>query len=113
MSCTTTIEATIYAPYPSSVSVDPVDFLGLVPCPAAPGGMRSSVATLTDVTDQAPPFTLASSPPVRCTTFASFRFLALNHTYKADVDGYTYGVDEIEPFSTLNVPPPSDAGADA
>ncbi len=81
---------------PTLVAVDPLDFLGAVPCTDAPGAMRSYVATIYDVTpgiggDSGPAeFALPSSGPVLCTRQIAFGggFVVQGHRYVADIQGY-------------------------
>jgi len=80
---------------PTLVAVEPVDFLGDVPCLPSPGAMRRYVATLEDVTGEFDEeevdfdsFMLPSSPPVSCVMPVAFGFVVPEHRYVADVQGY-------------------------
>jgi hypothetical protein len=80
---------------PTLVAVEPVDFLGDVPCLPSPGAMRRYVATLEDVTGEIgdegvafDSFVLPSSPPVSCVMPVAFGFVVPEHRYVADIQGY-------------------------
>ena len=87
---------------PELVAVDPVDFLGAVPC--TPGAAQSYVATLLDVTpdanDKLPdsPFQLPSAPPTKCTQPVTFSFVVLGHRYLAQVDAYNVAPEQLTPL---------------
>ena len=89
---------------PELVAVDPVDFLGSVPCSDAAGAAQSYVATLLDVTPDAngklpdPPFQLPSAPPTKCTQPVTFSFVVQNHRYLAQVDAYNIAADQLTPL---------------
>lgn len=82
--------ATLY----TEIYVEPTSFRGEVPCSALPGGMKSFVGTLTDVSatgadkDPALRTGLSSSPPATCTTRVGFSSVTTNHFYVGEVDGY-------------------------
>jgi hypothetical protein len=95
--CSTTPTSPALAPPPTSVSVSPGDFMSPELCTSAPGGMRSFVATLTDLSLPDGPFTLPSSPPTDCASFVSFRFVSPTHRYTAEIDGYEQAPDAIIP----------------
>lgn len=77
--------------------VRPADFLGDTPCSAAPGAMRSYVATLTDRTDPDVPFTFPSSLPTACSQGVRFDDITAGHSYSVQIDGYEAFSDEIGP----------------
>ncbi len=83
----------------TAISVDPLAFLGDVPCSEGPGAMQSYVATITDVTDPDAPFTLPSTPPIRCSTVALFRYVIDGHVYVAEVDGYDVPASDLAPLA--------------
>jgi hypothetical protein len=89
----------------AAILVDPRSFLGLVPCGNQPGAMRSYVATVTDQTDSARPFTLPSSPPTPCSQSVYFQFVTVGDVYTAEVDGYEEPPDEI--VAVCSVSPPN------
>jgi hypothetical protein len=95
--CTTSGSSGSSGPAPTMVSVDPSAFLGDVACSAAPGALRSYVATLVDVTDPTEPFTLPSAQAVACSLPTGFYFVLPGHTYLATVDGYEAPADELVP----------------
>ncbi|MRG90768.1 hypothetical protein [Polyangium spumosum] len=82
---------------PTSILVDPSQFLGDVPCTAATGAMQSYVATVLDVTDPAAPFPLPSSPPVTCTASVTFRQILVDHVYRVQIDGYDLPAADLTP----------------
>ena len=124
---------------PQLLSVDPEDFMGVVPCrpdfnagtggdagaPAASASAsdarvaKSYVATMRDVTllDAKNPaagtldFDLMSSPPTPCTQPVTFSFVIAFHTYSAHVDAYTENARELTPFA-LGSPSLVDAAGD-
>lgn len=85
---------------PTLVGVAPSDFMGDVPCTAAPGAMRRYVVTLFDLGTAAEPqtpFALPSSvvrqsdgsfAPVGCETPTAFSFVIPGHRYDAEVEVY-------------------------
>ncbi|WP_437538425.1 hypothetical protein WME79_20920 [Sorangium sp. So ce726] len=70
----------------TSVTIDPLAFLGDVQC--AKGDMGSYVATLTDESAEGGPSPLASSPPISCAWSVSFTSVVEGHKYTATIDGY-------------------------
>jgi hypothetical protein len=92
------IPPTAIGPGTTSVSVDPMSFLGSVSCSNAPGGIGSYVATITDVTDPNNRFTLPSSPPTPCSQSVYFQNVNVGDLYIAEVDGYTQTADQLVPF---------------
>lgn len=78
----------------TEVYVEPTSFRGEVPCSALPGGMRSFVATLIDVSakgadaDPALRTTLASSLPAPCTTRVGFATVTAGRSYVGEIDGF-------------------------
>ncbi|MFO0757665.1 MAG: hypothetical protein U0359_14305 [Byssovorax sp.] len=120
--CTTTTDTTTASSgsVASALAVDPADFLGKVACSAQPGGMRSFVATATDVTDPAHPLTLGSSSPTPCSQSALFRYIQIGHVYVAEVDAYEEAAGDLTPLAdassgsrhmVLRNPPEGQAGA--
>lgn len=83
---------------PTTIAVDPLGFLGDVPCSETLGAMRSYVATLTDRTDPAALFTLPSSPPTPCSTRVQFRFVVPGHVYTAEIEGYALHAPQLAPL---------------
>jgi hypothetical protein len=75
-------------PSPTLVTVAPSTFGQGVLCGDFPGAWKSYVATLTDVTDPARPFVLASSNPVPCSMPVSFSWVVPGNKYVAEIDGY-------------------------
>jgi hypothetical protein len=75
--------------------VDPADFLGDVPCNAAPGAMHSYVATVMDWTEK---FTLPSSPPTSCSQRIAFHQIVAGHEYVATIEGYGQNASELVPI---------------
>ena len=75
-------------PSPTLVTVAPSTFGQGVLCGDFPGAWKSYVATLTDVTDPARPFVLASSNPVPCSMPVSFSWVIPGNKYVAEIDGY-------------------------
>ncbi len=78
-------------PSPTLVTVAPSTFGQGVLCGDFPGAWKSYVATLTDVTDPARPFVLASSNPVPCSMPVSFSWVIPGNKYVAEIDGYEQG----------------------
>jgi hypothetical protein len=78
-------------PSPTLVTVAPSTFGEGVLCGDFPGAWKSYVATLTDVTDPARPFVLASSNPVPCSMPVSFSWVIPGNKYVAEIDGYEQG----------------------
>lgn len=78
-------------PSPTLVTVAPSTFGQGVLCGDFPGAWRTYVATLTDVTDPAKPFVLASSNPVACAMPVSFAWVVPGNKYTAEIDGYDRG----------------------
>lgn len=97
--CTSTTDTTTAssAVQTTSLAVRPVDFLGSVVCTNQAGGMRSFVATATDVTDPDHPLTLPSSGPTPCSQAVLFRYIVVGHIYTAEVDGYEELADALAP----------------
>ncbi|WP_437603518.1 hypothetical protein WMF28_18165 [Sorangium sp. So ce590] len=81
----------------TSLTIDPLAFLGDVRCSSEPGAIRSYVATLTDESAEGGPFTLASSPPIPCSSRVSFTYVVEGHEYTARIDGYTQHAEELAP----------------
>ncbi|WP_437737925.1 hypothetical protein [Sorangium sp. So ce1335] len=84
-------------PIQTSLTIDPLAFLGDVRCSNEPGAIRSYVATLTDESAPGGPFTLASSPPIPCSSRVSFTFVVAGHEYTARIDGYEQYAEELTP----------------
>ncbi len=99
--CTGTTDTTTFsvAFQTTSLAVRPVDFLGKVVCTNQAGGMRSYVATATDVTDPAHPLILPSSIPTSCSQAVLFRYIEVGHIYIAEVDGYEAPADALVPLA--------------
>jgi hypothetical protein len=85
-------------PGTTSVSVDPSEFLGAIPCSSQPGSMQSFVATVTDVTGS---FVLPSSPPTACSQSAFFEYIVIGDAFTAQVDGYEQPPDQLVPACGL------------
>lgn len=79
---------------PTEIAVDPVEFLGDLPCSADDGAAKSYVAAATDVTVD---FVLAASPPAPCSTRVAFRYIVIGHQYSAEVDVYDVPADQLFP----------------
>ncbi|WP_438030363.1 hypothetical protein [Sorangium sp. So ce233] len=84
-------------PIQTSLTIDPLAFLGDVRCSNEPGAIRSYVATLTDESAPGGPFTLASSPPIPCSSRVSFTYVVEGHEYTARIDGYEQYAEELTP----------------
>ncbi|WP_433936942.1 hypothetical protein AB3662_20005 [Sorangium cellulosum] len=84
-------------PIQTSLTIDPLAFLGDVRCSNEPGAIRSYVATLTDESAAGGPFTLASSPPIPCSSRVSFTHVVAGHEYTARIDGYEQYAEELTP----------------
>ncbi|XYI03246.1 hypothetical protein ACMHYB_27190 [Sorangium sp. So ce1128] len=82
----------------TSLTIDPLAFLGDVRCSNEPGAIRSYVATLTDESAAGGPFTLASSPPIPCSSRVSFTYVVEGHEYTARIDGYEQYAEELTPL---------------
>ncbi|WP_437641138.1 hypothetical protein [Sorangium sp. So ce854] len=82
----------------TSLTIDPLAFLGDVRCSNEPGAIRSYVATLTDESAAGGPVSLASSPPVPCSSRVSFTFVVEGHEYTARIDGYEQYAEELTPL---------------
>lgn len=82
----------------TSVTIDPLAFLGGLRCSDNPGAIRSYVATLTDQSAEGGPTALASSPPVPCSSRVSFiDGIVPGHVYTAHIDGYEQHAAQLEP----------------
>lgn len=79
---------------PTEIAVDPLEFLGDLPCSADQGAARSYVAAATDVTAG---FVLAASPPAPCSTRVAFRHIVIGHAYSAEVDVYDVPAEDLFP----------------
>ncbi len=84
-------------PLPTSIYVDPQDFLGDVACDGRDGAMKSYIATLVDRTQPEAPITLPWSPPTSCTQPVYFRYVTAEHVYDAKVKGYEELADTLVP----------------
>lgn len=82
---------------PTSVGVDPVYFMGQIPCGPFDGAARAYVATLTDRTTGAQ---LAPSPPVSCAVPVAFENVVVDHTYSADIQVFDVPIETIDATST-------------
>lgn len=99
--CTDSSSATPEASVPvTAMAMEPINFLGDVPCSSKAGSLQSYVVTLTDVTDSTTPVTLPSSPPTPCSRGIRFRYILDQHRYTAEVDGYDVPADELIPSGT-------------
>ena len=78
----------------TALGIDPVAFLGDVPCSSKLGALQSYVVTLTDDTSQA---TLPSTEPIPCSRAARFRYILAKHQYTAEVDAYDVPAEELVP----------------
>lgn len=82
----------------TSVTIDPLAFLGDLRCSNNPGAIRSYVATLTDESAEGGPARLASSPPIPCSSRVSFiDGITPGHVYTARIDGYEQHAAQLEP----------------
>lgn len=79
----------------TSVTIDPLAFLGDVQC--AKGAMGSYVATLTDESAEGGPSALASSPPISCAWRVSFTSVVEGHEYTVRIDGYGEPAEKLTP----------------
>jgi hypothetical protein len=79
---------------PTEIAVDPLEFLGDLPCSEDEGAAQAYVAAATDE-DQG--FTLGAAPPSPCTTRVAFRYVVVGHAYTADVDVYDRPASELTP----------------
>lgn len=109
--CATETESTTTTEDGSGTSaallIRPVEFMGDVPCSAAPGAMRSYVVTVIDHLTVNDPdtgevvaeysFTLASSIATSCAVGVRFDDIAELHSYTVQVDGYEASPDELCP----------------
>jgi hypothetical protein len=84
---------------PTGIKLSPDEFLAGVPCGTQTGAMQSYVATLIDVSDALNPFVLPSSPPTPCAIPTDFRYLVVNDSYVAEIDGYTQPVAQLIPIN--------------
>ena len=66
----------------TSVGVDPLDFLGTVPCTGQSGSARDYVVTITDDTTG---LVLAPSRPISCAVPVAFENVVVGHTYSAEI----------------------------
>ncbi len=88
---------------PTEIAVDPLEFLGTLPCSAAPGAAKSYVAALTDTGPAGAPagedqsFTLGAGPPTPCSSRTAFRLIVVGNAYAADVDVYDVPASELFP----------------
>lgn len=82
----------------TSLAVDPEYFLGDAPCTNNGGGLKSYVATLTDITDSGPAVVLASSSPVSCSRKLVFEYISPQHLYTVEIDGYEFSPEELMPL---------------
>jgi hypothetical protein len=85
----------------TGMGIDPLDFLGTVPCEVTPGAAQSYVATLTDLSTGE---IVKSSPPLSCALPVAFENLDYCvdgqdrcNAYRADIDVYTQAVSAITP----------------
>jgi hypothetical protein len=93
----TTDTTTISAVVPTSLTVDPVTFLGTVVCSNQPGALKSYVATLSEASANHPRVELASSPPTPCSQAVSFRYVQNGHDYTVAIDGYDQAASALVP----------------
>lgn len=84
-------------PPPTEIAVDPLEFLGDLPCSEDEGAAQAYVAAAVDVTPGADGFTLAASPPAPCTTRVGFRYVVVGNAYTADIDVYDRPASELTP----------------
>jgi hypothetical protein len=82
---------------PTSVGVDPVDFLGTVPCAPGAGAAHAYVVTLTDRTTGA---SLGASRPVSCAAPIAFENVVVGHTYSADIQVFDQDLATIDGSTT-------------
>ena len=82
---------------PTSLTIDPATFLGDVVCSKQPGGLKSYVATLTEIPTTGPKLDLASSPPTPCSQAVSFRYVVQGHFYTVAVHGYDVLASDLVP----------------
>lgn len=78
----------------TSVTIDPLAFLGEIQC--AKGAMGSYVATLTDESAEGGPSSLAS-PPISCAWSVSFTSVVEGHKYTARIEGYKELAETLTP----------------
>lgn len=89
--------ATTTVVIPTSVAVDPLDFLGTVPCGPGAGAAQAYVVTLTD---RAAGTALPPSPPVSCAAPVSFENVVVGHTYSADIAVFDVPIATIDASTT-------------
>lgn len=82
-------------PPPTEIAVDPLEFLGDLPCSEDEGAAQSYVAAAVDTTAEG--FPLAASPPAPCTTRVGFRYVVVGHAYTAEIDVYDRPASELTP----------------
>ncbi len=92
--CSDDDETLLGEPPPTEIAVDPLEFLGGLPCSKDQGAAKSFVAVVTDETEG---FTLAASAPVPCSSRVAFRYVVLGHAYTAEVDVYDRPGSELFP----------------
>lgn len=79
---------------PTEIAVDPLEFLGSLPCSDDAGAAQAYVAAAHDEDEQ---FTLAASPPSPCSTRVAFRYVVVGHAYTAEIDVYDRPASELTP----------------
>src|SRR5687767_14105656 len=94
LSCSSDDETILGEPPPTEIAVDPLQFLGSVPCSQEAGAAQAFVAVLTDASES---FTLAAGPPVDCTSRMAFRYIVIGHAYTAEVDVYDRPAASLRP----------------
>jgi hypothetical protein len=111
--CTSTTDTTLATEeviLPTAVTLSPQAFLGSVPCSNEAGALRSYVAKLFDFgKSQAdagsaceglpsePVFPLPASAPTPCSADIVFRYVVVDHCYRASIAGYDLSASDLTP----------------
>jgi len=80
----------------TSIHLDPLFFMGDLPCSPTPGAMQSYVASIFDATTNQL-VTLPSSPPLSCASSVTFQQVTVGHKYRIKIDGYDLPASDLEP----------------
>ena len=96
LSCSTSTTDTTTTTVVTSLVVTPGAFLGSTPCSAAPGGLRSYVATLVDLS--ASPSGPSSSLPTSCAQKVAFLGVTVGKRYSVTIAGYEEPAGALTPL---------------